>query len=98
VTSGKYPYVEGKEYYGRGPLRIQGNTEYGAFGEAFGPIKYDSKDRFLNDPDAVTSSGYILFASAMWFYMTPSGLKPSMHDVMTNFWEPNSTDSGSNIE
>lgn len=30
--------------------------------------------------------------------MTPSDRKPSMHDVMTNFWIPNQTDSSKNIE
>lgn len=30
--------------------------------------------------------------------MTPNGNSPSMHDVMTKFWMPNGTDSGTNIE
>jgi hypothetical protein len=34
----------------------------------------------------------------MWYYMTPNGLKPSMHDVMTKYWMPNSSDSAMNIE
>jgi hypothetical protein len=29
--------------------------------------------------------------------MTPSGKKPSMHDVMTNFWIPNGSDSSQNV-
>jgi hypothetical protein len=97
-NTNKYPSVSGKEYKGRGPLRIEGNVEYGGFSDAFGPIKYDSKSRFLNNPDEVASNGYTLFASALWFYMTPSGKSPSMHDVMTGFWQPNSTDSGTNID
>ena len=39
--SERYPANEDKDYFGRGPLFIEGNDEYGAFGDAFGPIKYD---------------------------------------------------------
>jgi len=29
--------------------------------------------------------------------MTPNGLNPSMHDIMTNFWTPNQADAISNV-
>lgn len=96
-TSEKYPPVAGKKYYGRGPLHLVGNTEYGAFSEAFGPVAYDSKDRFLEDPDLLETDGYISWASAIWFFMKPLDRSPSMHDVMTNHWVPNSSDTSSGL-
>jgi multimeric flavodoxin WrbA len=78
-------------------LNIRGNTHYGGFGDAFGPIKYDGNTIFLDDPDAVIENDYVAFASAIYFYMTPSVFKPSMHDIMTGFWDPNATDEGMKI-
>lgn len=52
----------------------------------------------MEDPDEIFNDGYLSFASALWFYMTPSGKSPSMHDVMTKFWMPNNVDTGTNIE
>jgi len=43
----------------------------------------------LDNPDLVEENGLLAFASAIWFYMTPDGVKPSMHDVITKFWAPN---------
>ena len=34
----------------------------------------------------------LAFASALWVYMTPISPKPSIHDVVAGFWEPNSFD------
>lgn len=52
----------------------------------------------MKDADKVQEDGYIAMASAIWLYMTPNGNSPSMHDVMTKFWMPNNTDSGTNID
>lgn len=41
--------------------------------------------------------GFLAMAAGIWFYMTPQDPKPSMHDVMTGFFEPNATDLGLNI-
>lgn len=95
--STRYPANESKNYYGRGPLSITGNNEYGAFGDAFGPIKYDGYKRFINSPEDVIADDYTAFASAIWFYMTPSFFKPSMHDIVTGFWQPNGTDTGMGV-
>ena len=35
--------------------------------------------------------------AGIWFYMTPQDPKPSMHDVMTGFFEPTSADMAANI-
>jgi hypothetical protein len=32
------------------------------------------------------------FRAAIWFYMTPQPPKPSMHDIATGYWIPNSVD------
>ena len=37
-------------------------------------------------------------AAAIWFYMRPQDPKPSMHDVMTGFFEPNQIDLDNNME
>ena len=36
--------------------------------------------------------------AGIWFYMTPQDPKPSMHDVMTGFFEPTTADNGANID
>jgi len=95
--SERYPANEDKDYFGRGPLLLEGNEEYGAFGDAFGPIKYDGFLRFINAPDDVIADDYTAFSSAVWFYMTPNFNKPSMHDIVTGFWQPNTTDQNMKI-
>lgn len=35
--------------------------------------------------------------AGIWFYMTPQDPKPSMHDVMTGYFIPNSKDEAVNI-
>lgn len=72
------------------------NIHYGGFGDAFGPIEYDNT-KFLDDPDAIIDNDYVAFASAIYFYMTPSVYKPSMHEIMTGFWVPNATDTKQKI-
>jgi len=52
---------------------------------------------YLENPDKVLENGYQAFGAAMWFYMTPQNPKPSMHDVVTGFFEPNIKDSQVNI-
>jgi len=47
---------------------------------------------FLEDPDRLLLDGYTAFSSALWFYMTPQAPRPSMHDVMTGYFEPNDAD------
>ena len=93
----KYPANDAKDYYGRGPLSIAGNEEYGAFGDAFGPIKVDGYKRFINKPEDVIADDYTAFSSAIWLYMTPKEFMPSMHDIVTGFWQPNGTDQNMKI-
>jgi len=46
----------------------------------------------LKNPDLVSTNGYTAFASALWFYMTPQTPKPSMHEIATELYVPNSDD------
>ena len=61
------------------------------------PSSYNSKLYLLENPDLVHQDGYLAMAAGIWFYMTPQDPKPSMHDVMTGFFEPNEKDAQVNI-
>ncbi|KAL5784113.1 hypothetical protein ACOSQ2_006505 [Xanthoceras sorbifolium] len=59
----QYPCVAGKSYYGRGPMQITWNYNYGAAGQAIG---FDG----LNSPETVANDPVISFKTALWFWMT----------------------------
>ena len=66
-----YPPAEGEVYYGRGPLQISHNYNYGRFGS-----------KYLTDPDRVFDNDSVdAFESALWFWTQTDGNKPSMHSV-----------------
>ncbi|RYR79027.1 hypothetical protein Ahy_A01g003895 [Arachis hypogaea] len=46
----------------------------------------------LNNPDLVTTNPTVSFKTAIWFWMTPQGNKPSSHDVITGRWTPSNAD------
>ena len=82
---------ESSLFYARGPLGLKGDTEYAAFSKAF----YEGFDRsyeLLNEPDRVSDDAYTGFASALWKHMVGREYGPSMHNVMTGFYQPNSSD------
>nr|CAB3469083.1 unnamed protein product [Digitaria exilis] len=83
----RWPCVPGKKYYGRGPIQISWNYNYGQAGEAE-PIATD----LLSDPDLVANDTVVSFKTAVWFWMTPQSPKPSCHDVMTGRWAPSPND------
>ena len=87
-----YPPSRSEQYYGRGPVQISWNYNYGAFSKVYGESTYNSKMYLLEHPDEVTSNGLVAFTSGLWFWMTPQSPIPSMHDVITGFWKPNSAD------
>jgi len=58
----KYPCVEGKKYYGRGPIQVSWNYNYGLAGESIG---FDG----LNNPEILANDADISFKSALWFWM-----------------------------
>ncbi|KAL6191488.1 hypothetical protein ACLB2K_037878 [Fragaria x ananassa] len=57
-----YPCNPAKQYYGRGPLQLTWNYNYGAAGNAIG---FDG----LNSPETVASDPMIAFKTSLWFWM-----------------------------
>lgn len=85
VYSNEWPCVPGKKYYGRGPIQLSYNYNYGQAGQGLDlPL--------LSDPDLVENDPIIAFKTAIWFWMTPQSPKPSCHDVMTGQWVPTPAD------
>nr|QVU21311.1 chitinase [Allium sativum]QVU21312.1 chitinase [Allium sativum] len=84
-ASAQYPCAPGKKYYGRGPIQISYNYNYGQCGNA---INQD----LLNNPDLVASDPTISFKTAIWFWMTAQSPKPSCHAVATGQWQPSAAD------
>ncbi|PTQ95010.1 chitinase class I [Mucilaginibacter yixingensis] len=88
AESDEYPPVAGKKYYGRGPLQLSYNGNYGYASDCiFGDHKI-----LLNNPDLVQNDPVVAFKAAIYFWMTPQTRKPSAHDVMIGKWQPNAAD------
>ncbi|KAJ1271696.1 hypothetical protein BS78_06G145700 [Paspalum vaginatum] len=68
-TKTQWPCVAGKKYYGRGPLQISWNYNYGPAGQSIG---FDG----LGNPDIVAQDAVISFKTALWFWMN------NVHQVM----------------
>jgi hypothetical protein len=84
----EYPPVPGKKYYGRGPMQLSYNGNYGYASDCiFGDHKI-----LLNNPDLITTDPVVAFKAAIYFWMTPQTHKPSAHDVMIGKWQPNAAD------
>ncbi|GJN02478.1 hypothetical protein PR202_ga19832 [Eleusine coracana subsp. coracana] len=64
TKSTQWPCVPGKKYYGRGPLQLSWNYNYGPAGQAIG---FDG----LGDPGQGGAGPYPLvsFKTALWFWM-----------------------------
>nr|GEZ43550.1 chitin-binding, type 1 [Tanacetum cinerariifolium] len=74
-----------QSYFGRGPIQLSHNYNYGLFGRTI------NRD-LINSPDLLATDPTISFQSAIWFWMTPQGNKPSSHDVITGRWSPSAAD------
>ncbi|KAF5816688.1 putative chitinase [Helianthus annuus] len=61
-TATKYPCNPKKSYYGRGPIQLAWNYNYGEAGKSLG---FDG----LNNPDIVASDPVVSFRTALWFWM-----------------------------
>jgi chitinase len=59
----QYPCAPGKNYYGRGPMQLSWNYNYGACGHDLGL-------NLLANPDQVAQDGTVAFKTAIWFWMT----------------------------
>ena len=86
VASTEWPCAAGQRYYGRGPIQLSYNFNYGQAGRALGAD-------LLAHPDLVATDGAIAFKTALWFWMTAQSPKPSCHDVMTGRWTPTAMDT-----
>jgi hypothetical protein len=73
------------------------NYNYGQFSNVFAPSAYDSKMFLLNNPEKLHEDGALAMMAGIWFYMNPQDPKPSMHDVMTFFYEPTDADRAGNF-
>nr|ACJ61939.1 chitinase [Zea mays subsp. parviglumis] len=68
-TKKQCPCAAGQKYYGRGPLQISWNYNYGPAGRAIG---FDG----LGDPGRVARDAVVAFKAALWFWMN------SVHGVV----------------
>lgn len=85
-ASTDYPPNPSKGYYGRGPIQLSWNYNYGQFSK----FLYNDVSVLLNNPDLVQQDGVLAFKSAIWFWMMPQWPKPSCHQVMHDLWVPTS--------
>lgn len=67
----QYPCVAGKGYYGRGPIQLSWNYNYGPAGNSIG---FDG----LNNPEIVASDPIVSFKTALWFWMN------NVHSIITS--------------
>ncbi|XP_021800353.1 endochitinase EP3-like isoform X2 [Prunus avium] len=58
----QYPCKPNKGYYGRGPIQLSWNFNYGPAGESIG---FDG----LNSPETVANDPIISFKTALWYWM-----------------------------
>ncbi|CAL5348062.1 unnamed protein product [Camellia sinensis] len=58
----QYPCAPNKKYYGRGPLQLSWNYNYGPAGRSIG---FDG----LNNPEIVAKDPVVSFKTALWFWM-----------------------------
>ncbi|CAL5417073.1 unnamed protein product [Camellia sinensis] len=65
-----YPCAPNKSYYGRGPLQLSWNYNYGPAGDFIG---FDG----LATPETVATDSLVSFKAAFWFWMQ------NVHSVMT---------------
>jgi len=87
-SSALYPGSKDKRYYGRGPIMLSWNFNYGLFSS----IIYGDKSVLLDQPEIVAQDGKIGYMTAILFWMTPQSPKPSAHDVIVNKWKPTKAD------
>jgi hypothetical protein len=78
----EYPPDSTVGYYGRGPIQLSWNYNYGQFSKFI----YNDKNVLLKYPDSLQQNGVLAFKSAIWFWMMPQCPKPSCHQVMHDQW------------
>ncbi len=83
-----YPAVAGKKYYGRGPMQLSYNSNYGKISDCL----FGDKNVLLNNPGLIETDPVVAFKTAICFWMMPEINKPAAHDVMTGKWQPTADD------
>ncbi|MCP4440534.1 MAG: T9SS type A sorting domain-containing protein [Aureispira sp.] len=78
-----YPPNPSVGYYGRGPIQLSWNYNYGQFSK----FLFNDATVLLNNPDSIQQDGILAFKSAIWFWMMPQCPKPSAHQVMHDLWK-----------
>lgn len=71
--SGVYPCTAGQQYFGRGPMQLTWNDNYGAFSEFLGI----GKAQLLTNPAKVSQDGALAWKAALWYWMEPSNAHKS---------------------
>jgi hypothetical protein len=84
VASSEFPANPSVGYYGRGPMQLSYNFNYGQLSK----FLFNDKNVLLNDPDSIQRNGVLAFKSGIWFWMMPQCPKPSCHQVMHDLWTP----------
>ena len=74
-TNVQYKCAAGQEYFGRGPLQISWNYNYGAAGAALG-------QNLLANPGLVATDATISWETALWFWMTSAPKGRTAHTIM----------------
>ena len=75
ASNTQYPCASGQKYYGRGPMQISWNYNYGAAGKALG-------ENLLANPNLVSSNATIAWETAIWFWMTVMSNGRTAHTIM----------------
>ncbi|KAG8082510.1 hypothetical protein GUJ93_ZPchr0014g46743 [Zizania palustris] len=70
----QWPCQPGKQYYGRGPLQISWNYNYGPAGMDIG---FDG----LRNPEKVAQDATVSFKTTLWFWMKNFGVNPGSNDL-----------------
>ena len=66
-----WPPQSDVQYYGRGPVQLSWNYNYGRYSTVFTESTYNNKMHLLENPDDIVMDGYTAFGAAFWFWMTP---------------------------
>ncbi|CAK9882208.1 unnamed protein product [Sphagnum jensenii] len=84
-TSIQYPCAPGQKYFGRGPLQLSWNYNYGAASAKVGA-------NILAQPYLVSQDPILAFKSSFYFWTSGSGTIPSIHEVLIGKWKPSKAD------
>jgi len=84
IANAQYPPNPLQGYYGRGPIQLSWNYNYGAFSK----FLFNDIYVLIDNPSLVQQDGILAFKSAIWFWMMPQYPKPSCHQIMHELWIP----------